>query len=197
MSLPGTTLPFGPNRARYSALAQTFHWVTAVLVLAAFIYGPGGSETRVYSHEVDFDRQLHETLGLAIFAIAALRLLWRAFDKRSGHPPIGRWMDLTSKTVQGLLYFLMFALPLTAVTGAWLEGHPVTLLGDFQITPPIAPAHDIGAGIASLHGWFGDAIMWLAGLHAAAAIFHHLVLRDGVLVSMLPGWFPLRARTHR
>jgi cytochrome b561 len=36
--------------------------------------------------------------------------------------------------------------------------------------------------------------MWLAGLHALAALFHHVVLRDGVLVSMLPRWVPLRAR---
>ena len=41
-----------------------------------------------------------------------------------------------------------------------------------------------------VHGVLGDAIMWLAGLHAAAAIFHHLVLKDGVLSAMLPGIRP-------
>jgi cytochrome b561 len=34
--------------------------------------------------------------------------------------------------------------------------------------------------------------MWVAGLHALAALFHHFFLRDGVLVSMLPRWIPLR-----
>ena len=33
---------------------------------------------------------------------------------------------------------------------------------------------------------WATAILWLAGLHAAAAIYHHLVLKDGVLLSMLP-----------
>ena len=37
-----------------------------------------------------------------------------------------------------------------------------------------------------VHEFLGDAIMWLAGLHAAAAIFHHLVLKDNVLTTMLP-----------
>jgi len=32
--------------------------------------------------------------------------------------------------------------------------------------------------------------MWLAGLDAAAALFHHLVLKDGVLSTMLPGAGP-------
>ena len=28
--------------------------------------------------------------------------------------------------------------------------------------------------------------MWLAGLHAMAAILHHVVLKDGVLLAMWP-----------
>jgi cytochrome b561 len=45
------------------------------------------------------------------------------------------------------------------------------------------------AGLADwgeVHQFLGDAIMWLAGLHAAAAIFHHVVLKDGVLAAMWP-----------
>ena len=77
---------------RYSALAQTFHRVTAILVLVAFIYGPGGSERRVYSAARDSDRQLHETLGLCVFALVVLRLLWRMFDARPEPPREARWM---------------------------------------------------------------------------------------------------------
>ena len=29
--------------------------------------------------------------------------------------------------------------------------------------------------------------MWVAGAHAAAALYHHFIRRDGVLRSMLPG----------
>jgi cytochrome b561 len=41
-----------------------------------------------------------------------------------------------------------------------------------------------------VHGLLGDIIMWIAGLHAAAAIVHHVVLKDGVLAAMLPGLKP-------
>ena len=47
-------------------------------------------------------------------------------------------------------------------------------------------SHALGNTFAELHGWLGDAILWLAGLHATAAIYHHKILRDGVLASMLP-----------
>jgi cytochrome b561 len=171
---------------RYGGVAQAFHWIVAVLVLIAFIYGPGGSEQRVYSHAKDFDRQLHETLGLLVFAITALRVMWRTMDDHPDPPDMPRWMGLASKVVQGTLYVLLFALPLTAVTGAWLEGHPLTLLGEVHIPPLLGESHALGKSVAEVHTWLGDTIMWLAGLHALAAIYHHFVLRDGVLLSMLP-----------
>ena len=182
------------STTRYGAVAQIFHWATAVLVLVAFLYGPGGSEQRVYSSANDFRRQLHETLGLTVFALVSLRVIWRQLDNQPYPPAVSRWMELASTTVQAALYVLMFLVPITAVAGAWLEGHPLTLLGGWEIDPKLAPVHDIGARIATLHTWLGDAIMWIAGVHAAAAIFHHFALRDGVLVSMIPRWVPLQRR---
>src|SRR5207302_6396588 len=75
---------------------------------------------------------------------------------------------------------------LTAIAGAWLEGHPLTLgiLGD--VPPMISEAHAAGQALAQIHTILGDAVVWLAGFHAAAALFHHFVLRDEVLLSMLP-----------
>jgi cytochrome b561 len=183
------------SSTRYGFVAQTFHWLTALFVLAAFIYGPGGSEQRVYLPARDFERQLHETLGLCVLALVVLRLLWRMVATRPEPLPLPRWMEIASNAVQAVLYLLLFAVPLTAIAGAWLEGHPLTLLTGVQIAPRVGLSHDTGAAIATLHTWLGDAILWIAGLHATAAIYHHLVLKDGVLVSMLPRWaLPLVAR---
>jgi len=175
-------------QARYGAVAQAFHWITAVLVLIGFIYGPGGSEARVYSAARDFDRQLHETLGMTVLALVVLRVAWRSFDRHPDPLPVSRWMGVAARLVQLLLYALLFAVPLTAIAGAWLEGHPLTLLAGVRIGPLLAESHAAGASVASVHTWLGDAILWVAGLHAAAALYHHLVLKDGVLASMLPRW---------
>src|SRR5664279_3042856 len=120
------------TRTHYGSVAQIFHWITAILVLVAFIYGPGGSEQRVYLPSRDFDRQLHETLGLCVFALTLLRVLWRLVDKQPDPPQLARWMSLAGKAVQGLLYLFLFALPITAIAGAWLEGHPLTLLAGLE-----------------------------------------------------------------
>lgn len=186
------------STTHYDSVAQFLHWCTAVLVLVAFIYGPGGPEQRVYSSVHEFDRRLHETLGLCVFTLTVIRLLWRAIATRPEAPPVSRWMIAAAKTVQWVLYVLLLALPLTAIAGAWLEGHPLTLLAGVEIQPLLGTSHSVGAAFASVHKWLGDAIMWLAGFHAAAALLHHVVLKDDVLISMLPRRFPVgRTKTGR
>ena len=86
-----------------------------------------------------------------------------------------------------MLYILLLAIPVTAIAGAWLEGHPLTLLGNVRIGPLLTEAHAAGSAIATVHTWLGDTILWVAGVHAAAALYHHFVRRDRVLRSMLPG----------
>ena len=172
--------------SRYGAIAQAFHWLTAIVVLIAFIYGPGGSEERVYAVARDADRRLHETLGLVVLGLLVLRLVWKLIATPPAPLPMPSWMHLASRATHGMLYLLLIAVPVSAIVGAWLTGHPLTLLGGVDVAPRLSAAHGLGSTIAEVHGWLGDVILWLAGLHAAAGIYHHLVLRDGVLVSMLP-----------
>jgi cytochrome b561 len=95
-------------------------------------------------------------------------------------------MAAAAKLVQFALYALLIAIPATAVLGTWLEGLPVTLPG-FDIAPQIAKAHGLGQLIMEIHITLGNAILWVAGVHAAAALFHRFYLRDEVFQSMAPG----------
>lgn len=165
---------------------MAFHWLTAVLVVVAFTLGPGGSEARIYSAAKDFDRNLHEVLGLSVFFLTLARLAWRAAGPAAPEFDGPRWMVRASKAVQGLLYLLLLAVPLTAIFGAWLSGHPLTLGLLGNIASPLAESHALGRKIASVHEYLGDTLLWVAGVHAAAALFHHFVLEDEVLRAMLP-----------
>jgi cytochrome b561 len=129
--------------------------------------------------------------------LLAVRVLRRLFDARPTPEPMPRWMHVASKAVQGLLYLLLFAVPLTAILGAWFEGHPLTLLAGVELAPPFGESHALGEKLAEVHTWLGDVILWLAGFHALAALFHHFVLGDGVFASMLPGWATGRVPDER
>jgi cytochrome b561 len=175
------------NQVRYGIVLQVLHWLTVILVLAAYTLSPGGSEQQVYSAARDFGRRTHETLGMAVALVTVLRLAWRALDGTPDDPPMPEIMRLSAKVVHVTLYVLLLSLPVTAILGAWLEGHPLTLhlIGDIASPLPQAPA--VGHVIATIHTYLGDVIIWLAGLHAAAALFHHFFLHDRVLRMMLPG----------
>ena len=126
---------------------------------------------------------------MLVFVLTLLRLLWLAM--RPGAPtfPMGRSMHLAAQLGHVALWALLLALPITALLALGSEGHPLTLLGGLRLdqmpfiaNSAIAPLADWG----DVHQFLGDSIMWLAGLHALAAIYHHVFLKDGVLASMLP-----------
>lgn len=177
------------SRQKYGRVAQALHWLTAILVLAAFLASAGGPEARVYAPERDSQRILHESLGIAVLIIVAVRLAWRAFDRAPDEPPMPSWMTRSAMVSHWLLYLLLLAVPLTAIIGAWAEGHPLNLYVLPELASPFggdSRLHDFGAWITGVHTWLGDAILWVAGFHAAAALGHHFVLKDRILVSMLP-----------
>jgi cytochrome b561 len=99
------------------------------------------------------------------------------------------WTHLAGRLMHEALWTLLLALPITAFLAPGSEGHPLTLLGSVRVDrTPFNAVSGIAilADWGDVHGFLGDAIMWLAGLHAAAAIVHRWVLKDGVLSAMLP-----------
>lgn len=176
----------------YDALSIALHWVTALVVTIAFILGPGGFG-RLMRQGVDpatrSDIVWHETLGIAVLVLTLLRLLWIAFRPAVPKGPMSQWMHLAAKLMHLVLWTLLLALPATALLALGSEAHPLTLLGGVRVDRFPWIADSALAKLADwgdVHEFLGDAIMWLAGLHAAAALYHHLVVKDGVLRGMLP-----------
>jgi cytochrome b561 len=179
----------------YDTPSRVFHWLTAIVVTITFILGPEGFG-RLMRQGVDpatrSDIVWHESLGILVVVLTALRLVWVALRPATPRLEMAASMQTAASLIHVALWVLLIALPVTAVLALGSESHPLTLVGGVRIDrmPPIA-----NSGIAKLADWgdvhkfLGDSIMWLAGLHAAAAIFHHAVLKDGVLSAMLPrGW---------
>lgn len=174
---------------RHSALTQLIHWLTAVLVVAAFVLGPEDLDEMAHP-ELDTGVQLHETFGMVVIALTVLRLLWALLARRPDPVPAPRWMHVGSKAVQGALYLLLLAVPATAMLGTWLEGDALSLVGGIAVASPLGMSESLGDALLDIHPALADALLWLAGIHAAAALFHHHVLKDGVLMSMLPARSP-------
>lgn len=170
---------------RYGAGVQAFHWLTVILVLTAYVASEGDGYS-LYSPAADELRRIHETIGVLVFIVVMLRLLWGLIDQTPKKRPTQRWMAVAASFVKLTLYALLLSIPAMAVLGTWLEGIPVTLLG-LDIDPQFTQAKEPGQLIMKIHSILASGIMWVAGAHAAAALFHHFHLRDEVFQSMIPG----------
>lgn len=178
--------------SQYDFLSRAFHWLTAIVVTIAFVLGPGGFG-RLMRDGIDpatqSDIVWHESLGILVFVLTVLRLIWVAFRPAAPKISMVGWMQLVGKLVHVVLWMLLLALPTTALMALGSEAHPLTLLGGVRVEQiPLIGNSSLTklADWGEVHQFLGDAIMWIAGLHAAAAIFHRLILKDGVLAAMLP-----------
>ncbi len=178
--------------SHYDALSQFFHWLTVIVVTIAFFLGPENFG-RLMHQGVDpasrSDIVWHESLGILVLVLTVLRLLWLTVRPAPPQIPMTRWMSLMASLMHVTLWTLLMVLPITAILALGSEGHALTLLGGVRIDqlPMIAKAAPVKwVDWGDVHKFLGDAIMWLAGAHAAAAIYHHLILKDGVLSAMLP-----------
>ena len=173
------------HMAGYTFVSRAFHWLTALLVLAAFILSVGGPEARVFADGNKGLLTLHESLGIAVFLTTLVRLAHRRWARPPDPVVMPIWMHRAALATRFLLYFLLVFLPLSAIVGSWIEGHSLSFYLVGSIASPWLTSHALGQSILSVHRLAGDAIMWLAGIHAAAALFHHFILKDNVLRSML------------
>jgi cytochrome b561 len=176
------------NADGYTLVAKLLHWLVVALLLAQFVLAwmmPHiGRNT-----QPNATISLHLSFGAVILAVVIVRLAWRWTHPEppspAGLPP---WQVRSARLVHGALYLLLLVTPVLGWMNASWRGFDVSLFGLARLPRLMAPR-------ASGFGWTGDIhvnLSWyfllaFIGVHVAAALYHALVRRDGVLSRMLPG----------
>lgn len=172
---------------KYSKPAVLLHWLIALLIIAAFALGvtmvdiPGLTPTKLKYYS------WHKWLGVTVLALAALRLLWRLAHRQPAYPaamPI--WQQRAAGALHGLLYVLMFAIPLSGYFYSLSAGVPVTYLGVLPLPVLIDPNPELKPVLKAVHYWLNMSLLAAFVLHVAAALKHQFIDRDRVLQRMLP-----------
>lgn len=152
------------SSTRYDKLSQALHWMTAAMVVAAFVLGPGDFG-RIVGGGIDpatrGDIVWHESLGVAVFVLTFLRLIWVAIRPGAPQHQMPAWMLGLSRVAHFVLWSLLLALPLSALLALGSEAHPLTLLGGLRMEamPWIANAHlSELADWGEIHKYLGDEI---------------------------------------
>jgi cytochrome b561 len=171
---------------RYGPIAQGLHWSIAVLVLSMF--GLGLYMVRLPLSLEKFNLyQLHKWLGITIFGLAAVRLLWRL---RHPAPPLPTampaWEKAAARTSHALLYALLFVQPVIGFLQSNAANFPVVLWGALPLPALIGPDERLSEILVQVHHLGAFLFILLVVAHVAAALRHHFLLHDDVLRRMLP-----------
>jgi len=189
---------FKNTRSGYGLVAIGLHWLVALGFLGAYM-------AVYYRHWFTEDKtpenwtalQLHLSFGVTIAVFVVLRIIWKLSNTKPDALPASPLEHMAAKSTHWLLYAFMIIMPITGYLGC---GAPTEYFFLFDI-PKFADtaafkmlvADGLGltfkeweGPIDFIHKKSGEYLVWvLILIHAGAALYHHIVRKDGVLKRML------------
>jgi cytochrome b561 len=182
--------------ARYTRTAMVFHWLIALLIFAnvALVWIVDHLPDDMVRPVID----THKSFGITVLGLAIMRVLWRATHPAPPLPPsYSGWERWSAHAAHGLLYVLIFCLPLSGWMhdSAWKDApaHPMYLFG---LLPwprigwlmAINPAdkdywHDL---LGAVHRSFGYVLYAMVVVHVGGALKHQWFDKEPELQRMLP-----------
>jgi cytochrome b561 len=182
------------SSGRYTAVAIILHWVMALGITTLAAIGLAMVHLHLPLQRKFELYQLHKSIGVTILLAALLRLGWRLLHTP---PVLPTHMSPFEKTAaeggHWVLYFCLFALPLTgwALVSASVLSIPTVLYGTIPwphlpILSTLSNKAPVEAFLKHLHAYGAWTLIAIVAGHAGAALRHHFIQRDDVLLRMLP-----------
>jgi cytochrome b561 len=170
----------------YSATAKGLHWLIVLLLAIQFATAwllPHIGRNTQPSTVID----LHFSFGVLVLIAMAVRFVHRLthpvpLEAKDAQP----WERFLAKTTHRLFYLILLVAPILGWASASAHNLPVSLFGIIPLPAIAQPGASWGHSAGDIHGTVMWVLLWLIGLHAAAALYHHLVRHDGTLRRMLP-----------
>lgn len=175
-------------RERLTRTSVALHWIVAISMIAMLVFGfyldgleRGDAKTALLA--------LHKSVGSLLLFVVLLRLWWRlrqgALEPLGDHP---RWLEVAARASHHFLLFATIAMPITGIIRSVGRGRAIEIFGLPFIPQLLTERNEIISTIGSLgHEIVAYAAAAVIAVHAAAALKHHFIDRDGTLRRMLGG----------
>jgi len=178
-------MPLRNTADHYGSLAKLLHWSIMLLILVQFFLAESADDLPDGIEKLKILSR-HKSIGMLVLALAVVRIGWKIANRGLPAPVGSGILKKTAAAGHGLLYLLILLQPLTGWAMSSAANFPVTFFGWFQFPALVGANPELHERLADVH----EALFWVlaavAALHAAAALYHHFVLKDGVLRRMSP-----------
>lgn len=171
---------------RYGFVSVSLHWLVALVVFGLFALGYWMVGLDYYSSWYTKAPDIHKSVGLILFAVMVLRVIWRWVSPPPGH--LASHGPLTQKATRfghAFLYLGLFVLIISGYLISTAEGRGIPVFGWFEVPATLTsiPNQEDIAGL--VHEYLAWALVIFAGVHGLAALKHHFIDRDTTLTRML------------
>lgn len=172
----------------YLLVARTFHWLTAALVLTMIPIGISMANFDLGGAIEDPLYHIHRSIGATVLAITVVRLIYRL-----GHPApplptdMPAWQHFAARFTHWALYALLIMQPIVGWIATSAYRAPVLFFWLFDLPPIWEENRPFSEAMFVVHRSMGVFIATLVAVHIGAALYHHFVLKDGVLKRMVSG----------
>lgn len=168
----------------YGVVAKGFHWLLFLMLTFSIVAGnflasmPKGAEKLEAAG-------MHKSFGAVILMLIMLRLVWRLINVVPRLPAETTAGEaFVAKAMHWGLYALMFAQPLAGIMMSQAAGYPVSLFGLFEFPVFMDENPELAKIFLSIHGTVWILLVIAVVGHAGAAMHHHFVKKDNVLMQM-------------
>jgi cytochrome b561 len=171
----------------YTLTARVLHWITATLVLINLPLGLVIAQN--WNGPVhDWLYNLHRSIGALIIPIILLRFAYRLTHPAPPLPDdIPPWQQVAALVTHWALYALLIVQPFLGWIGTSAYPAQIVVFGFFELPSIWHEDRAFSTQILFAHSLVGLAIALLVVAHIAAALHHHFVRRDPILMRMIHG----------
>jgi len=173
------------TRNGFGAVARALHWWMAALMIGLIGLGlymtaqpDGDPKWGLYD--------LHKSLGVLVFGLFLLRVFWRLTSPPPALPASMNGLEaFAAHAGHLLLYAAMLMLPVTGYLDSAFGGYHISVFGLFDIPMLLEKNKPLFELTVQAHRWIAYGLGLLVLAHAGAALKHHFIQRDDVLLRML------------
>lgn len=174
------------SEAKYSKPIVILHWLTLLLLIAVFAFIESREFFEKGSEVRELVKSIHYMLGLTVLLVVMLRSFFRFTSHVPAISPAPHPISqFLSKSLHGLLYFLMLGMPIAGWLILSAAGKPIPFFG-LELPALIAENEALADQIKEAHKTAGNFAYYLIAAHALAGLYHHYVRRDNALRRILP-----------
>lgn len=160
---------------KYNLAARIFHWLGALMIVAAWLLVEQGDEFI----------SLHKAVGFSFLVWTVLRIINCLFTKAPPALPMPKWQTAVSHLTHLALYVVMIGMPLSGFLSAMYAGYGVDVFGLFHISGFETVDRGMARTLMGVHKdimWVGLQILVL--MHIGAALYHQFIVKDNILARM-------------